>query len=456
MEKGFSIKAGISNGELMKELKYLNRKYGLAGKELAAIGRVEHIQNLMDMLRALGLHLSAIVDNDTKKEGLAVNGIMVYKPEKYLQPRKENVFILIYSPKYWQDISEQFRNLGYVEKKQFVVLNKPSARLALSMVRKGDRIYRGICREYGSDVQALVVRGPVGDFYLLALFLEAYLKKEKITNYVLAGDSKGFTKIADLFQIGNDRIVFLEEKETDCLIQAYIFGGFKQYHLHLLTIWQKLSFNPCLVKYRDGFTFMDTIRTFTYGLPADTQPSRPLFDALDKGLAELCAEMGMERGKTVVLSPYAYSLQSLPMHFWQQLADRLAERGYTVCVNVDVKKEKCELQNVIPVGFTFRQSAAVLAYAGYLIGIRSGFMDITSNAACKKIVLYPQYIKEAVANQWHRTDLEFCGLVNMGLCDDAVELEYPLMDRHGEMYMRNGHYDENMEREMIDLILSKL
>ena len=55
-----------------------------------------------------------------------------------------------------------------------------------------------------------------------------------------------------------------------------------------------------------------------------------------------------------------------------------------------------------------------------------------------------------------RSDLEFCGLVNMGLCDDAVELEYPLMDRHGEMYMRNGHYDENMEREMIDLILSKL
>lgn len=441
---------------IMRELRHLCRKYGLEGRELAAIGRMEHVQGIMRILGTLGLHLSAVIDNDTKKEGLIIDGVTVYKPEKFLRPRKENVFILVYSPKYWRDISRQFQSLGYVEKKHFVVLNKPSVRSAMRDVRKGDRIYRGIRKKYGKDVQVLVARGPIGDFYLLALFLEPYLKKEKISNYVLAGDSKGFAKVADLFRIGKEKIVQLDEEETDCLIHAYIFGGGRQYHLHLLTIWQKLSFNSCLVKYRDGFTFMDTIRTFTYGLPADTRPSKPLFEVSGIKIVELCEKMGIKKGKTVVLSPYAYSMQSLPMYFWQQLADRLADQGYTVCVNVDVKKEKCEMRNVIPIGFTFRQSAAVLEYAGYLIGIRSGFMDIASGAECKKIVLYPQYIKENTVSQWHRMDLEFCGLVNMGLCEDAVEMEYPLVDGQGGMYMRDGHYDEDKGKEIMDLILGAL
>ena len=445
-------------GGIKKELRRLRKRYRLEGKELAAIGRMEHIQSIMDMLNGLELHLSAIVDNDTKKEGLTIGGVMVYKPEKYLKPWRENLFLLIYSPKYWRDISRQFERLGYREGEQFVVLNKPSIRSAMAEVRKGDRIYRRICRKYGKDVWILVARGPVGDFYLLALFLEAYLKKEKIENYVIAGDSKGFTKVAELFPkaIKRERIVLLSEEETDSLIHVYLFGGIGEYRLRLLTIWQKLSFNSCLVKYRDGFSFMDTIRSFTYGLPVDTEPSNPEFDKLDDEMIALCEGMGMKKGKTAVLSPYAYSLQSLPMHFWQELADRLMKEGYTVCVNVDAKKEKCGLEHVIPVGFTFRQSAAVLEYAGYLIGIRSGFMDITSSARCKKFVLYPQYIKEPVVNQWHRTDLEFCGLAPMGLCKEAIELEYPLVDGQGRMYMEEGRYDREKGEEIINFILHRL
>lgn len=112
------------------------------------------------MLNGLKLHLSAIVDNDTKKEGLTIGGVMVYKPEKYLKPWRENLFLLIYSPKYWRDISRQFERLGYREGEQFVVLNKPSIRSAMAEVRKGDRIYRRICRKYGKDVWILVARGP--------------------------------------------------------------------------------------------------------------------------------------------------------------------------------------------------------------------------------------------------------------------------------------------------------
>lgn len=439
-----------------KELKKLGRKHLLQGRELAAIGRMEHVESIHKALKSHGMRLSVILDNDTKKEGLSINGVLVYKPEKYLLPFRENILILIHSPKYWRDIGRQFQGMGYVEGKHFIVLHKPSIKKAIEDVEKGDRIYRRICKKYGADVHVLVARGPIGDFYLLALYLDAYIKKEGIRNYVLAGDSKGFTKIADLFGIQPEDMILLSEEETDCLIQAYTFAGKGRYRVHLLTVWQRLSFNSCMVKYRQGFTFMDTICAFAYGLPREEPPFTPLFDKPGEEMDALCMEMGMEKGRTAVLSPYAYSLQSLPMHFWQRLADRLAGEGYVVCVNIDGKKETCRLEGVIPVNFSFKQSKAVLEYAGCLIGIRSGFMDITSSARCRRFVLYPEYIKENVVNQWHRTDLEFCGLVHMGLCQDAVELEYPLKDEEGNPYIKEGRYDAGKEEEIIDFIMGRL
>ena len=440
--------------QLTRELNQLHKKHKLQNRELVAIGRIEHIEAIQKKLENVGKQLSAIVDNDSKKVGLVINGVSVYKPEMFLDPFKKNVLILIYSPKYWRDISEQFQAMGYVENEHFIVLGKPSVKNAIKNVRAGERIYQQICGKYGRDVEILVCRGPIGDFYLFGLYLDAYLKKEKISNYVLAGDSKGFTKIADLFAI--EKFVLLSEDETDSLIQAYIFVGKERYHVRILTIWQKLSFNSCLVRYRQGFSFMDTIRSFVYNLPMNEKPFTPLFDKMDKELITWCEGMGMKQGKTVVLSPYAYSLQSLPMHFWQQLTNRLSDMGYTVCVNIDIKKEKCELENVIPISFTFRQSAAVLEYAGYLIGIRSGFMDITSGANCRKAVLYPQYIVEKVASQWHRTDMEFSSLVNMGLCQNAFEMEYPLQDENGNSYMQDGKYDVIKTEEVIDIIVENL
>lgn len=437
-----------------KELKKLCKKHKLENKKLAAIGRIEHIEHIQAVLRRYGVVLDAVVDNDSKKEGLLVNNVPVYKPEKYLLPVREDVLILIYSPKYWKDIREQFQGFGYREGEQFFVLEKPSAVSAAGCVWKGVRIYNRMERQYGKNVHVLVCRGPVGDFFLFGLFLKSYLKKQGITRYVFAGDSKGYAKIADLFGIKD--IVLLSEDDTDFLIQAYVFGCVGKRQIHVLTIWQKLSFNSCLVRYGKGFSFMDTVRTFIYGLPADAERTVPLFSALDTGLVSRCEALGMKRGRTVILAPYAYSLQSLPVHFWQELADRLKAAGYVVCINVDSGKEACMLDGVIPVSFPLMQCVAVMEFSGFFIGIRSGFVDVTSGADCKKIILYPEYIAEQTENQWHRTDMEFSGLKNMGLCDDAVEMEYPLQDAQGRPYIVSGVYAPDKEHWFIDRILHNL
>jgi hypothetical protein len=53
------------------------------------------------------------------------------------------------------------------------------------------------------------------------------------------------------------------------------------------------------------------------------------------------------------------------------------------------------------------------------IGVRSGLCDIISSAKCTKIILYE---KEGLF--YKSSQYDYFSLAKMGLCDDAIEIEY--------------------------------
>ena len=73
--------------------------------------------------------------------------------------------------------------------------------------------------------------------------------------------------------------------------------------------------------------------------------------------------------------------------------------------------------------FSLKESVAVLEYAGMLVAMRCGFCDVTSSADCKKVLLYPKRLFP-IDYENHRPDMDFGSLKNMGLDEDAVELEF--------------------------------
>ena len=68
---------------------------------------------------------------------------------------------------------------------------------------------------------------------------------------------------------------------------------------------------------------------------------------------------------------------------------------------------------------TYAEMIAALPDAGGFIAVRSGLCDIICHASCKKVILYPEgWLFGACST------LDYFSLNKIGLCADAVELEY--------------------------------
>ena len=138
-------------------------------------------------------------------------------------------------------------------------------------------------------------------------------------------------------------------------------------------------------------------------------------------------DLGLSEGKTVLLAPYAgrHTMLDIPMALYEQLAAALQQQGFMVCTNSCNGKEEPVIPGTIPVFLPHEAMGAFCQRAGYFVGTRSGLCDILSAFHMKgKIILYPPELPGEGIGTW----IEFFSLKNMGLCDDALELEYAGLD----------------------------
>ncbi|MDR1533181.1 MAG: hypothetical protein LBS62_13550 [Clostridiales bacterium] len=172
-----------------------------------------------------------------------------------------------------------------------------------------------------------------------------------------------------------------------------------------------------------GFEILDSFIYGGFSLPRDITPEIPQFDYDLNKIDALFAQVSAVQGKTVLIAPYSASLRGLepPQEFWIQIVGTLQSRGYSMLTNCAGKEQP--LPNTKPLLVPYALSVPFLNAAGGFIGIRSGLCDIISTTTAKKIILYPY---EAI--YWpDGMSLAFTGLNHMGLCDDAVELEFAPM-----------------------------
>ena len=120
-----------------------------------------------------------------------------------------------------------------------------------------------------------------------------------------------------------------------------------------------------------------------FGLPKDTVPVRP---ALWKTYPHLDT---MKKGRTVIFSPYAKSVPSLPDAVWGGLVRLFADQGYRLLTNVVAGEDPLPGTEALSPDLTEMKSVA--EYAGTFIGIRSGLCDLLREADCVKVALYPDY-----------------------------------------------------------------
>lgn len=144
-----------------------------------------------------------------------------------------------------------------------------------------------------------------------------------------------------------------------------------------------------------------------------------------------CETLNLPRGRTAVLFPEAVSVNMIDHNFWRELAIKLKEDGWTVCVSV--KDPKNLIPNTVQINCPAEEIIPIAEYCGWLITIRSGVCELVSSASCRKTVIYPP-------QKWYSgTVFSAYNLTNMGF--KGID-EFEIKDGNYDSIIRNIVYGE--------------
>jgi hypothetical protein len=409
--------------ECKKNLDVLLEKKSFDHCDTIIFGSNEPAEHMAAYLQKEKITVTAFVDNNQKQWGRKLLDIPIDSPEHILGVYKENTVILIAS-QYYNEMCEQLEGMGYFPKKNIfrTVDFNPSCEYAVTeevFHEKVERVRRGaihladIKQSYDGNIPLfLCPYKGLGDVYLASAFLQTYLRKEQIKKSILVVIGNACGEVASLFDLSYIRIVTRIEAEE--MMQAIIFIGKENCNStilhHALPYTNQLK---RLGNYR-GLNFYEAYRKNLFSFSKDEKIALP--KNTEDFTEDFFINHKLQKGKTVVMSPYANTSSKIPEKVWDLLIQQYIGEGYSVCTNCS--GEEKPLNHTIEIRLPIRQMIPFCEKAGVFIGLRSGLCEVISSANCTKIIYYPDRI------YYHGKMIDFFSLKKMGLCKDIEEIEY--------------------------------
>jgi len=412
--------------KLRIKINKLTRNKKLDNKRIVLFGAAIASKEVKNCLAEHGYAPFAIVDNDTRKIGKESLGLMVQEPEKLLLPFDDSYTILMCSGGFYREMLFQLGEMGYKRNGQVFVLNfNADDSLAMfayytALKIRGLFLRWRLMRNLPHDAFMFVAPYTgVGDIYLIGLFFNEYLRRNNVKKYVFVVVSGACKKAAEMFSIENIKIVKPAYAEDLVNLNKWLRTEFK-----IVTLNDGWSSDPLQwIRGYKNLDFAKMFRYFVFGFDDSVQYELPPRKNWKGEIDELFQKHNLIKGKTVILSPYSNTLFELLDDFWEAIASHCKRLGYSVCTNCAAKSEK-PVKGTEAVFFPLGIAMDFVKAAGYFVGIRSGLCDIISSAKARKIILY-----EKDGFFYKSSPYEYFSLKKMGLCEDAVELEYNSSER---------------------------
>lgn len=297
----------------------------------------------------------------------------------------------------------------------------------LARVLSGFRAYRKILiacpPEEGWKIWFMDYDGS-GDTYLTCGYLQS---QGIIGEHDAFAASGGLSrKIAELFPFG--RYTQIKPKEALCVRFMERFWGQKLHVLPLLYESEYLEYSGVLRRMA-GWRKIDFMTMLKIGLEVNCNVpfqkgawKAPVFPYQESEIDEIFKKNKLIPGKTVLLAPYAgkNDLWGIPLSFYEELTQKLIQKGYVVCTNSSDARREPPIKGTIPLLVPYRLMRPFCERSGMFIGLRSGLCDIISAAKkCKMVVIYSATMEIAGVCSFQ----EFFSLKNMELCKETVEMQ---------------------------------
>ena len=254
-------------------------------------------------------------------------------------------------------------------------------------VLHGYELYADVINEYGTTARLFLSAAATGDAYIFGTIFKSYVQNKYPAScpvYGVFGQSG--CDVAKLFGIKHVRAFSTEEFHS--LWTLTMFDTQQEVHLesmHYHIFWR----HTMILSYVEGLHGFDeySLIKAVLGIQSPSEIEAPVFEYDQEYLKSLFLKTGLVQNKTVLLSPYAKSVKSIPFHFWNRLASLLIDKGFCVCTN-SANDRELPVERTIPISVPYAKIVPFLEQAGVCISLRSGFSDVTSSAKCLKITLF--------------------------------------------------------------------
>lgn len=416
--------------EMISNLDKLIDTNVIQNRSIYLFGHCNSTEELAKLLLKRGFSVRAILDNNSSKHGNIFCGIPIVPPQNILDDPSDHVAVCIVARAY-AAMKEQLRKMGYRGEIYKLVDYNSYAEYSLSedtIRRKQERVDRGIMRKqwleqkYPGYFKVLCPFSALGDVFFTMSYLPYFLKKRNVSKCVICVIGNACAQVAELFcpdfqpQLSIE--IFLQ-KDIDELIQACLYT--RDYNSFIAHQDRPYVVNLHKALYVKCIPLEQIYCCGVFGLPADTEPVKPFA----KKLQQYPDLRRINKGKSVIFSPYAKSVTALPKHFWESIVRQYKDKGYQCFTNIAGDEQPLEGTLAISPSITELQS--VVEYAGTFVGIRSGLCDVLKYAKCKKTAFYPDY--NYCDTRWKAIDMYALeGWENIVIKDDYNGRENNIID----------------------------
>ena len=396
-------------------------------REIYVFGVNAYVEHIINCLYLHDLTPAGIIDNSKDKQGGSIADVKIMPPDS-ICGKAGNAVILIASQHY-PAMAAQLSKWGFSENESIFELFSfdecrryfeqerafwAEGRLEreLAKIQSGLSCYESLRAERPVDHLIISPTVSIGDTYLWALYLNAYLRQHNIADYTVIIPSAGAQKVIALF---TNRYRLINRQDMAALVEYVMFMGEKQ--ANAILVYPRHKSVRCLdvIATSKKWSWCEIYAPFIFGLAANCPQDFPAF-ITPNNLNSVFDGLGLVKGKTVILAPYANMVEELPPPVWEQVALALKKRGFSVCTNV--AGDQAPVNGTLPLRFEIAECVAYLEYAGYFVGIRSGLCDLIGRANCRQIVIFrnrPQLLS---------TELEFNDLHRNGIAPEARYIIY--------------------------------
>lgn len=253
----------------------------------------------------------------------------------------------------------------------------------ISAILFGKRIANRLVSDH-PNIQMVFTYESIGDQCMELAYLREFQRVNGIERIGIITTNPNHA-LFSYFSEAYDELIPISKADHNTLLKFYksdLGQIYRRNHQQLLCAFYTAYVRSDLL-FGNRYVRLSDIEKYIYRIPQDSIPCQINELGCEEWLAELINSKTIIPAKTVLLNPYANSCSGIPISFFESVAEECVNSGFTVVTGIHADQQP--IRGTKGIEFGLEKAISLANTCGYVVGIRSGFLDLCAFSKAKII-----------------------------------------------------------------------